>query len=318
MRTIDDLPAELLNLILECVHEDQGYASEESHRWVLHSLASASLVARRWRTPAPSLLWHNLIISECVHVDLLLASASLGQHRTRRLVASYAAADATSLGDLIVALDGVESIDIDSSNQDRRRGDTPSAWLWSPKLQGLKSLELDVKFEPTNGSAASMPFPFRLTSLDLTSSGWHSSALFFHIPGSPVVTQAILDSSAATLTSLDINKLYPIRLHAASFTSLTSFSTNFATLDGLNVVDAFVCGLPAPLEYLTCGIKLRMDDSQESQVFWKTLMEKMRKTELCVEILAILRHSENVRAPVRLPLASRWRFGIAQPSGGKQ
>lgn len=139
MPTIDDLPNELLYLILECVHEDQaGTTTEVAHREVLHSLASASLVARHWRIPAQSFMWRDLMVSEDFHVLRLLASASLGRHRTNELVALATASCYEPLGQLIEALDGLETLDVDDGyvgnldDEDWFQVD----WLFSTKLKG--------------------------------------------------------------------------------------------------------------------------------------------------------------------------------------
>ena len=66
--TIDSLPLELLEHILELVHDfdlsrkacDPGTYSDYAGR--VRTLSSASLVAQNWRVPAQTVLWSHLIV----------------------------------------------------------------------------------------------------------------------------------------------------------------------------------------------------------------------------------------------------------------
>ncbi|KAL8283881.1 hypothetical protein RQP46_005313 [Phenoliferia psychrophenolica] len=202
MATIRAIPAETLHLILKWVHvmkdnERDKDDARSRHHDALDDLASASLVARNWRKPAQSLMWSTILLSESTEVDLILESPALGRHRTKELVALGSASVSSSLGKVIMALEGQKCLSVDQNPDDSLPGWHKMDWLGCPKLKGLKHLNLRVNLEPNTQDWRPTPPHFQLASLAVGTT-----------VSSPQVIKTILDASITTLISLKIPNIH--------------------------------------------------------------------------------------------------------------
>ncbi|KAK4699398.1 hypothetical protein P7C70_g6865, partial [Phenoliferia sp. Uapishka_3] len=282
MATINDLPAELLHHILRFSHDFSHHyrdldpdEHEASYRAGLANVRSASLVSRRFRVPAQSIMFKNILVSTRKHLENIYNCPLLGIMRTDGFEANGEACVSWMLGVVLSRMVGLKSvIAICSTDDDDVEEKGFEEWLDSPALRELQYLELNFHVYP---KARPRTTPqFNLSSLRI-GADFESPSILRPLLRSPKLTYLRLDfidpkvhatflsafpALGKTLEVLVITAAIDIpnlehNMH--HLTSLTRLALEFGDGVDLEFADSVVNALPGTLETLAL-IMMEPDD----------------------------------------------------------
>ncbi|KAK4702679.1 ribosomal RNA-processing protein 12, partial [Phenoliferia sp. Uapishka_3] len=289
MATIDDLPVELLHLILQLSHDckdkpdldpqEDALAYDEQFSRSISTLLAASLVADKWRRPAQCTMWRYLLLTESSQVDRLLASPLLGRMRTPDVEVVGRACYASKIGVALGNTTGMRTLAMADYSEDMRKGMVDERWLGSPALKDLDFLILDTRVKPTTRPLTHTHF--NLSELDI-GPRLNSSSIFRTLLRSSRLTDltltyldealhkiifAALPHLGSTLETLSISgAILNLPLHAHHLSSLTHLSVCCWLADEVAEAEKLLKALPSPLKEMKLVLQAAEEEGLDERI----------------------------------------------------